>query len=65
MRIKFIEDTTVGQGENKYLKFYRGEVRDLPEELSKDLLIMGVAERYYQLDAIKIQSKHLHKASLK
>jgi len=65
MRIKFIQDVTVGKGTNKYLMFVKGEVRDLPEELANDMLIMGVAE-YYQLDAVKVRGKqHLHKAGLK
>ena len=64
MKIKFIEDVAVGQ-ENKYMKFYKDEIKDLPEELANDLLIMGVAERYYQQSAVKIRGVHIHKASLK
>lgn len=65
MRIKFIHDTTVETGRNKYMKFVEGEVADLRKDLANDLLIMGVAD-YYQLDAVKIRGKqHLHKASIK
>lgn len=65
MRIKFIADTTIDRLGDKYTKFYKDEVVDLPEALANDMLIIGVVERYYQESAVKIRGKHLHKASMK
>lgn len=66
MKIKIRKDLIVGITQDKNLHFKEGQIVDLQDGLANDLLIMQVAERYFEQPSIKIaHRKHLAKIGLK
>lgn len=66
MRIKILKDLTVGIASGKTMSFKEGRIVEVGEKLGNDLLIMQVAERYYQEPAVKIANRmHAAKVSMK